>query len=248
MAFMAKSPRLYCAALPAQSDLPAQIALPAAVMAHIKALRLRPGCSLTLFDGQGCEYPAQLQSVDSAQAWAVVQPGCTVDRESPLQTHLGLGLSLGERMEYALQKAVELGVSCITPLQCQRSELKLSAQRAQKRHQRWQQIIISACEQCGRNRLPRLQPLQKLQPWLEAVEAEHKWLLHPRAAQVRGEAAAPRQVALLIGPEGGLTEYEVDLAVAQGFVCKTLGPRVLRTETAPLVALALLQSQWGDID
>lgn len=165
--------------------------------------------------------------------------------ESPLRIHLGQGLSRGERMDWAIQKATELGVSEITPIFSDRCEVRLKDERADKRLQHWRQVAISACEQCGRSTVPVIHPPLLLVDWLKQTQADLKLVLHP-VAEPMVSHAKPSSLAFLIGPEGGLTDLEVDTAQAAGYHAARLGPRVLRTETAPVVALAVAQQLWGD--
>ena len=166
--------------------------------------------------------------------------------ESPLRIHLGQGLSRGERMDWAIQKATELGVSAITPIVSSRCEVRLKDERADKRMAHWRQVALSACEQCGRSVLPLINPPQELDTWLQQIEADLKLVLHPVAAPLQSHDK-PNSLAFLIGPEGGLSDAEVDQAKAAGFHSARLGPRVLRTETAPVVALSVAQQLWGDL-
>jgi 16S rRNA (uracil1498-N3)-methyltransferase len=165
--------------------------------------------------------------------------------ESPLHIHLGQGLSRGERMDWAIQKATELGVTEITPIFSDRCEVRLKDERADKRLMHWRQVAISACEQCGRSRVPVIHPPLLLADWLKQTEAELKLVLHPVAEPLVSHAK-PATLAFLIGPEGGLSDAEVEQAQSAGFHAARLGPRVLRTETAPVVALAVAQQLWGD--
>nr|MBF0684356.1 16S rRNA (uracil(1498)-N(3))-methyltransferase [Pseudomonas sp.] len=165
-------------------------------------------------------------------------------QESRLRVHLGQGLSRGERMDWAIQKATELGVAEITPIMSERCEVRLKDERADKRLAHWRQIAISACEQCGRSVLPVIHPPQPLTEWL-ATDAELKLVLHP-VAEPLASHLAPTTLAFLIGPEGGLSDGEVAQAQGAGFQAARLGPRVLRTETAPVVALSVAQQLWGD--
>jgi len=169
-----------------------------------------------------------------------------LDMESPLRIEMGIAVSRGERMDWVVQKATELGVTAISPLFTERTEVKLKAERAAKKLRHWQQIAISACEQSGRNQLPTIADFKALPNWLSAVEADRKFVLHHRSDDHPG-GEAPTSVALLIGPEGGLSEAEIEAAMDAGFEAMRLGPRVLRTETAPLAALSVLQSRWGDL-
>ena len=168
-------------------------------------------------------------------------------RESGLTIELGQVMSRGERMDYAVQKATELGVTRIVPLFSERCEVKLSSERQDKRQQHWQQVAISACEQSGRSRVPEIAQPQPLSQWLTQCHSALKLVLHPDAAMPLAQRQAPASVALLIGPEGGLGDQEIAQARAAGFDSLQLGPRVLRTETAPVAALAVLQYLWGDL-
>jgi 16S rRNA (uracil1498-N3)-methyltransferase len=165
--------------------------------------------------------------------------------DTALPVHIGLGLSRGERMDYAIQKATELGVHAITPLFTEHSEVRLSSERADKRSNHWQKVAISASEQCGRCTVPEIYHPATLTDWVQQVPVGQGYLLdHTGEAGFQG--LAPQQVFLLIGPEGGISATEKALALAAGFSCVRLGPRILRTETAPVVALTALQLQWGD--
>jgi len=165
--------------------------------------------------------------------------------ESPLRIHLGQGLSRGERMDWAIQKATELGVSEITPIVSERCEVRLKDERTDKRLAHWRQIAISACEQCGRSTLPVIHPPLLLAEWVKQTAAELKLVLHPVAEPLTSHPK-PGTLAFLIGPEGGLSDNEVAQAAQAGYLPARLGPRVLRTETAPVVALAVAQQLWGD--
>lgn len=212
------------------------------------ALRLRPGAALTVFNGDGGEFAATL--VDGGGGGAHIQLGDygAVDRESPLAIHLGMGIARGERMDWVVQKAVELGVTSIAPLFSERSEVRLNAERAGKKHRHWRQIAISACEQCGRNRVPAIGEPLELSAWLASAPLPGL-VLDPKAEPgLRQLERPPRaQVSLLIGPEGGLTASEIAAASTAGFVPVRLGPRILRTETAPLAAISAIQLLWGDL-
>lgn len=206
-----------------------------------------PGASLVLFDGSGGEYPATI--VEAGKRCVLVETGGhrAAETESPLAIHLGIAISRGERMDWIVQKATELGASTISPLTSERTEVRLQGERAVKKQRHWQEIAISACEQCGRNRLPEVHPLTSLADWVGAVSAERKFVLHHRAAPPGREQGDPRSVALLVGPEGGLSAAEIDRAGLCRFAPLQLGPRVMRTETAPLAAIAILQARWGDM-
>ncbi len=220
-------------------------ALPETAAHYIgRVLRLSNGSAVQLFDGSGQEYLGELVEVGKKQVRVELRQQLAGQPESPLQIHLGQGLSRGERMDWAIQKATELGVAQITPLISERCEVRLNDERADKRLAHWRQIAISACEQCGRSVVPTIHPPQQLGDWLP-VEAELKLVLHPVAAPLTSHAQ-PRTLAFLIGPEGGLSEHEVEQAQQAGFQAARLGPRVLRTETAPVVALSVAQQLWGD--
>ncbi|MEB2327599.1 MAG: 16S rRNA (uracil(1498)-N(3))-methyltransferase [Pseudomonas sp.] len=220
-------------------------ALPETAAHYIgRVLRLSNGSAVQLFDGSGQEYLGELVEVGKKQVRVELRQQLAGLPESPLQIHLGQGLSRGERMDWAIQKATELGVAQITPLISERCEVRLNDERADKRLAHWRQIAISACEQCGRSVVPTIHPPQQLGDWLP-VEAELKLVLHPVAAPLTSHAQ-PRTLAFLIGPEGGLSEHEVEQAQQAGFQAARLGPRVLRTETAPVVALSVAQQLWGD--
>ncbi|MCH1580203.1 MAG: 16S rRNA (uracil(1498)-N(3))-methyltransferase, partial [Luminiphilus sp.] len=167
--------------------------------------------------------------------------------ESPVNTILGLCLSKGDRFDWAVQKATELGVSVIQPLESERVDFAIPEDRIEKRVAHWQQIAISACEQSGRVRVPKLSPPSTLLHWVGAVSADEKWALDGASGQQKLPETAPKTLALLVGPEGGLTDSEISAAQQSGFRSLRLGPRVLRTETAPVVALTLVNSRWGDI-
>jgi 16S rRNA (uracil1498-N3)-methyltransferase len=203
------------------------------------------GDLLQLFDGSGQEFRATLVEVGKKRVVVQIDEQFAGQIDSPLQIHLGQGLSRGERMDWAIQKATELGVSEITPIFSERCEVRLKDERADKRLLHWRQVAISACEQCGRSRVPVIHPPVLLADWLKQTQAELKLVLHP-VAEPWVSHAKPATLAFLIGPEGGLSDTEVDQAKGAGFHAARLGPRVLRTETAPVVALAVAQQLWGD--
>jgi 16S rRNA (uracil1498-N3)-methyltransferase len=226
-----------------------ELDLPAAAARHVvQVLRLRPPAPLILFDGSGGEYAATLLPGGSSR----VRLGARTDveRESPLALTLLQGISRGERMDYTIQKAVELGVQRIVPVTTRRSVVRLSAERAAKRRAHWQGVVVSACEQCGRARLPQLLPLQPHEVALHdgAPPEALRFVLAPEATTtLHAIAETPSAVALLVGPEGGLDDSELTAAAAAGWRGIRLGPRVLRTETAGAAALAVLQARWGDL-
>lgn len=210
-----------------------------------RVLRHAAGDAVQLFDGSGQEYRGELIEVGKKAVRVELREQLAGQAESPLRIHLGQGLSRGERMDWAIQKATELGVGEITPIVSERCEVRLKDERADKRLAHWRQVAISACEQCGRSVLPLIHPPTSLAEWQANVQAELKLVLHPVAAPLESHAR-PQSLAFLIGPEGGLSEAEVEQARAAGFHAARLGPRVLRTETAPVVALAVAQQLWGD--
>jgi len=210
-----------------------------------RVLRMAAGDNVQLFDGSGQEYLGQLLEVGKKTVRVVLEQALPGQTESPLHIHLGQGLSRGERMDWAIQKATELGANAITPILSERCEVRLKDERADKRLAHWRQVAISACEQCGRSTLPVIHPPLTLAEWLKASDAALKLVLHPVAEPLVSHDR-PDSLAFLIGPEGGLSDAEVEQAQAAGFHAARLGPRVLRTETAPVVALAVAQQLWGD--
>ena len=238
-------PRIYTAAgIEANGD----IELEPGPSRHLsKVLRLKIGDSLVLFNGSGGQYPARITAIDRKSVRASVGDFEPVELESELCLQLGIAISRGERMDWVVQKATELGVSSIAPLLSERTEVRLDPERADKKLRHWQQIAISACEQCGRNRPPRIMPLKGLEHWLQEVDAQVRLVLHPSAGNSAPGLSPPASVALLVGPEGGFSEEEIVKAEKAGFRSLQLGPRVLRTETAPLAAIAILQARWGDM-
>lgn len=225
----------------------ADFQLEAGPAAHIaRVLRMDEGDPLVLFDGRGGEYTATVMQLGRHSVTVRTQARREGLPESPLHIHLGIAVSRGERMDWVVQKATELGVATISPLLSERTGVKLNAQRAEKKQRHWQQVAVSACEQCGRCTLPGIQAPATLPAWLNAADAPCRLLLHPDAGRV-AQGDSPGRVALLVGPEGGFSQAEVDLALAAGFSGLQLGPRILRTETAPLAAIAVLQARWGDL-
>lgn len=210
-----------------------------------QVLRLRGGQKLVLFDGSGRDFEAELLSCSRRGCRVHIQVMVSREQPAALQLHLGIGVSRGERMELAIQKSVELGVNAITPLFTERSMVQLQADRLEKRMTHWSGIVTSACEQSGRSLLPMLHPPSSLADWL-GVHQDGLVLYH-RADQTLATLPAPGdELNLLIGPEGGLNEAERAMATGKGFTAVALGPRVLRTETAPVAALAAIQILWGD--
>jgi 16S rRNA (uracil1498-N3)-methyltransferase len=210
-----------------------------------KVLRLTAGNEVVLFNGDGREYPATIASLTRSTVTVTLGEARTPDTESRLRTVLGIGISRGERMDYVVQKSTELGVSEIVPLFTEHCEVKLNAERQEKRVEHWQQVAISACEQCGRVVVPAIHQPLKLSDWIRAPGAGLKLLCDQSENNALSGPAPARGVALLIGPEGGLSEAEMALAKAAEFQGVSFGKRILRTETAPVTALSVLQFLWG---
>ncbi len=224
------------------------ISLPENVIRHLHVLRVREGEEITLFNGNGHSYPTRLLSLAKRQAVAEVLSEQTANNESPLAISLIQAVSSGERMDFTLQKSVEMGVTEIFPVSSARSIVKLSGERAEKRQERWQEIVIAACEQCGRNRIPTVHPLLPLPQRLQQLPQSDVRLLmglhHPKS--LKAIQPAPQRITLMIGPEGGWSPEEEAAAFQTGFQSILLGKRVLRTETAALAAIAAMQTLWGD--
>ncbi|MCC5867966.1 MAG: 16S rRNA (uracil(1498)-N(3))-methyltransferase [Gammaproteobacteria bacterium] len=216
-----------------------------------RVLRLGPGTELTLFDGSGGEFRACIETIGRDRAQLIVLEHRPVERESPLAVRLLQGVSRGERMDYAIQKATELGVTEIVPVLTEFGVVRLGPDKSLQRRRHWQGVIISACEQCGRNRPPDVALPQSLDAALADLPADgSRWLLLPEDGAPLGSDPGPgpgESITVLIGPEGGLSPAEINQARAAGFQPRHLGPRVLRTETAATVALALIQGHWGDL-
>ena len=240
------TPRFY---IPVPLAAPARLALPAAAAHHAaRVLRLQVGDELTLFNGVGGEYAARIVVIGKQEVTVDIGRHDPVERESLLDVTLVQALSSAERMDFTIQKAVELGVTQIVPVESERCVLRLQGERAAKRVQHWQQVVISACEQCGRNRVPKIGPITVLSVWLASAKRDtQRWLLLPEADTSLRDLARPLQpVELLVGPEGGFTDAEIEAAQRQGCQPLRLGPRVLRTETVAPAALAAMQVLWGD--
>jgi len=226
--------------------------LPRAQAHHLaRVLRLAAGDAVVLFNGDGADYEGTIDSLAKGAVSVRVGERRAAGRESPLEIVLGQALSSGDRMDYTVQKAVELGVAAIHPLAAERSVVRLAAERAEKRAAHWQAVVIAACEQCGRSRVPPVAPVAAFDRWLAQHagrdDGRSRLLLSPRAdARLRDVAAPGGAVTLLAGPEGGFTAGEEAAARRGGFTPVRLGPRVLRTETAAVAALAAMQALWGD--
>ncbi len=215
-----------------------------------RVLRLRPEAPVAVFNGRDGEFTATLVSIGKDTAIVRLDDSVGAGAESPLKVHLVQGISRGERMDFVVQKATELGVKRITPVLTQYGVVKLDARRAAKRRAHWQGVAASACEQCGRTRPPLIDPLLDLNTWFGSRTAatDTDLILRPDASAALAATATPAtKVCLLIGPEGGFSDREYGDAKAAGFTPVSLGPRVLRTETAAAAALAIVQSLWGDL-
>ncbi|MEE8059129.1 MAG: 16S rRNA (uracil(1498)-N(3))-methyltransferase [Pseudomonadales bacterium] len=211
-----------------------------------KVLRLKVGAELILFNGNGDQYSGIIDAIEKTAVTVHIADCETPTKESPLRIHLGIAASKGDRMDRIMQKATELGVAEISPLFSERSTIKLNKERLGKKHQHWRQILINTCEQCGRNQLPVLNQFQPIENWTNSVSADKKFVLHHRSNQKLASDKAITSAALLIGPEGGLSDREIKQAELLEFTALQLGPRVLRTETAPLAVISVLQYIWGD--
>ncbi len=238
-------PRFYCPELePTQT----MCQLPDAAHRHaVQVLRLKAGSVLRLFNGAGYECEATLDTVSKRESSVVINHIIESDNESPLRISLLQGISRGERMDYALQKAVELGVTSVIPIVTERCNVQLSNGRADKRVQHWQGVMVSACEQSGRNVLPELADVTEFKDVLQQVQVPCRLVLDPLAETGFSSLAKQDNVALLIGPEGGLSDTEIEHAKQAGFQAVKFGPRILRTETASAAALAIVQAMWGDL-
>jgi 16S rRNA (uracil1498-N3)-methyltransferase len=243
----ARVPRLFCDTDPTPG---ARLQLPDPSAHHAaRVLRLGPGDAVRIFSGDGSEWSAAISSVTKSGVSVLVSERFDRDVEASLQVTLAQGISARERMDFTLQKGVELGVAEIQPLETQRSVVRLREERASRRVDHWQNLAISACEQCGRNRVPQVMPIETFPNWLGALPAPDtrlRLMLSPIAQARLRDFPAPTGVLLLVGPEGGLAPDEQDLAQACGFLPVRLGPRVLRTETAALAAVSAMHALWGD--
>jgi 16S rRNA (uracil1498-N3)-methyltransferase len=220
------------------------LSLPPVAARHAQVRRVQPGDSLCVFDGSGAEWPARVEKMGRSEV--VVQLGVAqaVDRELRFAVTLAVGMPANERMDSLVEKATELGVACIQPLQCERSVLRLTGERAERRQSHWQAIALAASEQCGRTKVPRIEPVRPLSSWLaEAGPPGQRLLLSPDPGAAPLRSLSCRDSIALSGPEGGLAPSEQQAALAAGFIATGLGPRVLRADTAPLAVLAWLALQ-----
>ncbi len=224
--------------------------IPPAEAHHLMhVLRLSAGDTLTLFDGRGTEYDALIEAIGKSGVEFRVLESRSVSRESPLEIRIAQGISSGERMDYTVQKAVELGVTLVQPLATHRSVVRLDSERAMRRVAHWQAVAAAACEQSGRNHMPRVAPVMALESWLAEARTypATRLALLPLATIRLADLGRPSgPVWLLVGPEGGFTQEELQAAQSVGFETVRLGPRILRTETAAIAAVAAMQALWGD--
>jgi len=239
-------PRLY---LPVSLVPGQELALDERCHRHaVQVLRLKPGAPLVLFNGDGNDYPAELLEAERRASTVRVLERRKNASESPLAITLVQGVAKGDHMDYSLQKAVELGVDSIVPVLCERSVARLDDRRLEKKHEHWMGIVLAACEQSGRSRIPGIGAIQPLDAWLESFSGAGL-VLDPRARLSLGSIPAPAdRCCVLVGPEGGLSETELDKARAAGLNAIRFGPRILRTETAASAVLTALQLRWGDLD
>jgi len=238
-------PRFY---LPQPLAIGQLVQLPDTVAHHISVLRLAPGALITLFNGEGGEYSAVLDQVEKRRASVEIKTHTARETELPFGITLAQALPEASKMDWIIEKAIELGVSAIQPLAAQRCVVRLSAERADKKMAHWQAIIASASERCGRNHLARLGEPQDYKQWITQQDMHRRIILTPRAEQSLADWArhqSPQAVTLVIGPEGGLSEAEEEQALRHGALALAMGPRILRTETAGLAAAAILSAQWG---
>ncbi len=239
-------PRIYH---PESLEVNSEVFLDEDAANHVgRVLRMTAGQQIELFDGSNLTFSAEITQADKKRVKVRILASQQDDRESPLHLHLGQVMSRGEKMEFTIQKSIELGVNVITPLFSERCGVKLDAERLAKKIQQWQKIAIAACEQCGRNRVPEIREPMTLQAWCAEAEDGLKLNLHPRASHSINTLPQPvERLRLLIGPEGGLSAEEIAMTAQQGFTDILLGPRVLRTETTALTAITALQVRFGDL-
>jgi len=237
-------PRIYT---PQALSENATIQLDEAAANHVaRVLRMKAKRKLIVFNGEGQQhFTAEISSVDRKSVSIQILEKIPTQLESPLHIHLGQAISKGDRFEFAIQKAVELGVNEITPLWTSNCDVKLNNERLEKKIRQWRQIAIAACEQSGRDVVPTIHPPTQLESWLATAQGNEKWVLDPRGLP-QESAQKVSSACILIGPEGGLSEKEVTQACEHQFIAKLIGPRILRTETAALTAVCLMQKLWGD--
>jgi len=240
-------PRFFCPHVLAIGQV---ISLPDAVARHVQVLRLTPGDTLTLFNGEGGEYAATLTNIDKRGATAEVKAFSPREAELAHAIILAQALPEASKMDWIIEKAVELGATGVQPLAAQRCVVRLAAERAQKKLQHWQGVAVSAAEQCGRNRVPQIADIADYTTWIARQDMHRRILLTPRADMPLTDWARhhpPQALTLIIGPEGGLSDQEEDAALKHGALALSIGSRILRTETAGMAALAALNAIWGEM-
>ena len=238
-------PRFHC---PQPLAIGLHIDLPETVAHHVHVVRLAPGDTVTLFNGDGGEYTAVLQTVEKRRASAEIKAHTARDAELPYAVTLAQALPEASKMDWIIEKAVELGAAAIQPLAARRCVVRLSGERAEKKLAHWQGVIVAASEQSGRNRLAQLAPVDEFKDWVVQQDLHRRVILTPRANESLADWARhqpPQALTIMVGPEGGFSEEEEDLALAHGALALSMGPRILRTETAALAALAMLAAVWG---
>jgi 16S rRNA (uracil1498-N3)-methyltransferase len=238
-------PRFHC---PQPLAIGQHLDLPDAVAHHVNVVRLAPGDAITLFNGDGGEYAAVLDSVEKRRASATIKAFTPRDTELPYAITLAQALPEGAKMDWILEKAVELGAAAVQPLAARRCVVKLASDRAEKKLAHWQGILVAASEQCGRNRIAHLAPVADFCDWIGQQDLHRRILLTPRATQSLADWARhqpPQALTIMVGPEGGFSDEEENAALAHGALALSMGPRVLRTETAALAAIAALNAVWG---
>jgi 16S rRNA (uracil1498-N3)-methyltransferase len=233
----ASDPRIHCET-PLAGGL--SLVLPATAARHVQVLRLQPGDALTLFDGRGGEWEAAVERMGRSEVAVRIGGHRAIERETARTVHLAVGMPANERMDWLVEKATELGVASLQPLLAERNVLRLAGERAQKKQAHWQAVAVAACEQCGRNRVPLVHPVRPLREWLGDARGERLLMSLREDARLLSTAQRQAELTLLSGPEGGLSAAEEQAATDHGFAPVSLGPRILRAETAPLAALALL--------
>ena len=225
----------------------AQFTLPPEAAQHVaKALRLKAGDAITVFDGRGGEYEATLQRLDKDRVDVKVGAFREASTEPRIAVGLVQGLPEADKMDWIIQKSVELGVAWIQPLVCDRSVVRLSGERAARREAHWRRVAVAACEQCGRDRIPEVRPTLGFTHWIAEPTGITRWMLAPGAEPLVSMPAPTAPLELVVGPEGGLSDRERELALSRHCLPLSLGPRVLRTETASLAALAAIHALWAD--
>lgn len=241
-----RTPRIYHST---EISLNSIVALESDAANHIaRVLRMKAEQAVTLFNGDGFNYHGLIVEISKKNVSVNIHCAEQVENESPLKIHLAQGISRGDKMDFTIQKSVELGVTDITPIFTERCGVKLNGERLEKKHQQWQKIAISACEQSGRARIPKIHFPMRLSEFLSQKTEQLKLNLHPRATtSVKGLSMPESGVRFIIGPEGGLDDNEIESTLNAGYQEILLGPRVLRTETAALTLLSALQLQFGDL-